>query len=383
VRALHVTSYFAPAWAYGGPPRSILGLCASLRDAGVDVEVFTTNANDQEELPPSVTAANEYRGIPVRYFPRAFPRRFFGASGMKKALERELRSFDLVHVHGIWNVPGWLAMDACRRQEVPFVVSLRGMLDRGSFDHHRFRKSVFFRLWERENLRRASFLHATSEHEAAGIHRLGIGPEVVVIPNGVDAPRRSNGSDFRNRWGFPPRARLVSFLGRLHPMKRLDLLLAAFEIIRRAHPDAVLAIAGRPDGIDPLSLDGRTGVHYLGAIDEREKWELLAESAALVLCSDSESFGMAVAEALSMGVPVVATRTCPWEELETNGCGFWVGQDSTEIAAGVEHLLSDRDLARRMGENAAALAARRYRWAAVGRDMAQSYARFASRKPEA
>jgi glycosyltransferase involved in cell wall biosynthesis len=84
-----------------------------------------------------------------------------------------------------------------------------------------------------------------------------------------------------------------------------------------------------------------------------------------------------------MGVPVVATRTCPWEELETNGCGFWVGQDSTEIAAGVEHLLSDRDLARRMGENAAAVAARRYRWAAVGRDMAQSYARFASRKPEA
>jgi glycosyltransferase involved in cell wall biosynthesis len=358
-------------------------LCASLQQAGVDVEVFTTSANDKEELPPSVTAAKDYRGIPVRYFPRAFPRRFFGVSGMKDALEREIRSFDLVHVHGIWNVPGWLAMGACRTQAVPFVVSLRGMLDRGSFDHHRLRKSLFLRLWERGNLRRASFLHATSEREAAGIRRLGIGPEVVIIPNGVDAPQRSNGSDFRDRWGLPPRAPLVSFLSRLHPMKRLDLLLDAFETVRQAHPDAVLAVAGRPDGLDPRSLEGRTRVRYLGEIDEKAKWELLAESSVLVLCSDSESFGMSVAEALSMGVPVVATRTCPWEELETHGCGFWVEQDSRAIAGGIGRILSDRELARRMGENGAALAARRYQWAAVGRDMAKSYSRVASRKSEA
>ena len=51
MRVLHVTPYFAPAFRYGGPPRSILGLCRALGEAGVDVEVFTTTANGPEPLP--------------------------------------------------------------------------------------------------------------------------------------------------------------------------------------------------------------------------------------------------------------------------------------------------------------------------------------------
>jgi glycosyltransferase involved in cell wall biosynthesis len=295
---------------------------------------------------------------------------------MKEALDRELRSFDLVHVHGIWNVPGWLAIAACRGQGVPFVVSLRGMLDRGSFAHHRIRKSLFFWLRERGNLRRATFLHATSEQEAAEIRRFRLEPEVVVIPNGVDPPEHANAvSNFREKRGIPPGAPLVTFLGRLHPMKRLDLLVEAVAVVRGSLPDALLAVAGRPDGVDPRSLEGGPGVRWIGELEENEKWQLLAESSVLVLCSDSESFGMSVVEALSMGVPVVATRTCPWEELETVGCGFWVAQEPQAIAAGIRRILSDCELASRMSANGRALVATRYRWSAVGQDMARIYSR--------
>jgi glycosyltransferase involved in cell wall biosynthesis len=300
------------------------------------------------------------------------PHRFFGVSGMREALERDLDSFNLVHVHGIWSVPSWLAIDICRKRRVPYVISPRGMLDQGSLGHHRLRKALWYRLWEKGNLRRAAFLHATSTCEAESIQRLHLGPETLVIPNGVDDPPGSR-SDFRARWGLPERARLVTFLGRLHPTKRLDLLVEAFRRVQPAIPDSILVLAGRPDGLDPRSLGMGPKMRWVGELDEDEKWGLLAESSVLVMCSDSESFGMSVLEALASGVPVVVTRTCPWEEVATHGCGFWVSQDATSIAEGIQRILSDESVALRMKESARALVARRYRWPAIGQEMAQRY----------
>lgn len=372
VRVLHVSSYFAPAFSYGGPPRTILGLCAALQEAGVGVEVFTTTANGEGEFPASPPEGSLVDGLRVHYFPRRAPRRVFGVSGMREALQRYVRFFQIVHVHGLWNIPGWLAIEACRGQRIPYVVSPRGMLDAGSFAHHRLRKTVCYWLRERQNLRSASFLHATSSGESASIRRLGLDSDVVTIPNGIDPPETVPGG-FRQKLGIPENARLVTFLGRLHPTKRLDLLVQAFRRLHRKVPDALLVLAGRPDGLDVCSLGLDESMRWLGPLEEREKWALLFESNALVMCSDSESFGMSVLEALSVGVPVVATRTCPWEEIQAHGCGFWVDQQAESIAAGIEQILGDAALARRMGEKGRQLVATRYRWPAIGRLMMKKY----------
>ena len=75
VRVLHVSAYYAPAFVYGGPPRSIHGLCLALRRRGVDVSVYTTDANGVATLPPHLTEPHEYEGVPVTYFPRSWPQR--------------------------------------------------------------------------------------------------------------------------------------------------------------------------------------------------------------------------------------------------------------------------------------------------------------------
>jgi len=87
VRVLHVSPYFAPAFVYGGPPRSILGLCKGLQQSGIDVEVFTTTANGKTDMPASPVSGDRYEGVPVRYFARTVPRRLWNASGLREALD--------------------------------------------------------------------------------------------------------------------------------------------------------------------------------------------------------------------------------------------------------------------------------------------------------
>src|SRR5580765_3083142 len=149
MRIVHVTPYFAPAFVYGGPPRSILGLCRALRHAGADVEVVTTTANGESELPDAVTARTSFDDVPVTYVPRSFPKRYFRAAGLEDALDRRAAGADLVHVHGCWNVFGWAAARWCHRVGRPYVLSPRGMLYPWSFRSGRVRKWASYRVMER------------------------------------------------------------------------------------------------------------------------------------------------------------------------------------------------------------------------------------------
>ena len=379
MRVVHITPYFAPAFRYGGPPRSVLGLCKGLQRAGVQVEVLTTTANGPVDLDASPREGSHYEGVPVRYLPAAFPRRFFGAK-MRSAIVSALERADLCHIHGIWNVPEWMATRLARARRVPYLVSPRGMLQPAAWRSGRWRKEAAFRLIERAILTRADLLHATSEAEADVLRGLGLHVPVVVVPNGVDVQAAASaGRGFRAMFPIPPEAFVIVFLGRVHPIKRLDLLASAFAALRETHPDAHLVIAG-PDERGQLAeilgtLSAHAGyVHAVDTVTDADKWALLRDADALVQCSDSESFGLSVAEAMAARAPVVVTRTCPWPEIETRGCGLYIEQTAPAITAALKRLMADRALAAEMGERGAAFVRERYGWEAIARRLAAAYA---------
>jgi glycosyltransferase involved in cell wall biosynthesis len=375
---LHVSPYFAPAHQYGGPPASVLGLCKGLQRAGIDVEVVTTTANGQTPLPPSAPEGGEYDGVPVRYVAAAFPRRFFGAR-LRRPLTAALARADVCHIHGVWNVPEWWASHLSRAGGVPYVVSPRGMLQPQAMQHGRWRKVIAYSLLERRNLEGAALLHATSEQEADALRDLGLGVRIAVVPNGVDLDAALQTTPgYRARLGIPAGAFVVLFLGRMHRIKRLDLLAAAIAEVRITHPSAHLVLAG-PDeqGLVPdllRQLSAHAGnVHVLEAVSGADKWALLKDADVMVQCSDSESFGLAVVESLAVGVPVIATRTTPWQEIEACGCGLWVEQSGPAIAAAIRVLMDDPDRRARMGERASALAREQYGWDAIAPAMVRLY----------
>src|ERR1051325_1146397 len=159
MRVLHVTPYFAPAWCYGGPPRSVLGLCRALQQREIEVVVATTTANGPGEILP---AERSQAGLAVNYFRRWPPKPWFFAPGLVRFLQQEIAGFDLVHIHGLWSFPSAAAARLARKNRVPYVISPRGMLDPGARAFKRRRKVLFYRLIERNKLDAAVCLHATS-----------------------------------------------------------------------------------------------------------------------------------------------------------------------------------------------------------------------------
>src|SRR4051812_16250221 len=290
MRALHVTPYFAPAFVYGGPPRSVLGLCKGLQRAGVHVEVFTTTANGDAELPVSDDRGEVYEGVPVRYFARTTPKWMWNAAGLRDAVDRSAIQFDIVRIHGLWHIPSALAARAAVRAGVPYIVSPRGMLEHAALRVHKWRKQAHMYAVEGRTLSRAALLHATSTAEAATLQALGTGHEVAVIPNGVDvgsAPA-GDGRRLRERLGLLANARVVLFIGRVHPIKRLDLLGDA--VARLVTPNVELVIAGPDEGhrgaLAAQFAASGIRVHWLDRVENAERSDAFAAAEVLALCSD-------------------------------------------------------------------------------------------------
>ena len=383
MRVVHVTPYFAPAFVYGGPPRSILALCQGLRTVGVDVEVITTVANGPADLPASSAGgADNYEGIPVHYAPRAFPTAFFNAS-VRDPIRQALERADLCHIHGLWTVPAWQAARIARQMKVPFVISPRGMLQPAALRRRAWRKRVAFALFDRHHLMHAATVHATVEEEAAELRRIVNPARIVTIPNGIDlkaADRAQTGA--RARFGIPADVPMVVFLGRLHPIKRLDLLVDAVSLVRERHPLTQLVLAGPDEGGLALIRPGLAklgpAVHVVGALGDLDKWSLLREATVFVMCSDSENFGLSAVEAMAAGCPVVVTQTCPWREVGEQGAGLWVPQTAASIADALCKVIGDPVLAASMGERGARLVRARYGWRAIGAAMADCYSNILS-----
>ena len=389
MRVIHVTAYYAPAHVYGGPVRSIHALCKAQQAHGIDVEVFTTNAAGCERL-PAAPDGHEYDSVRVRYFPLSQPSFLLGSSALAPALQRAVERCDVVHLHGLFNRTVWDAAGVLYATGTPYVLSPRGMLEPPALAHHRWRKRASWHLKDRAVVRRAAVLHATSSLEAATLRREQGGTPVVQVANTVSCsrPDAAGVARWRASLRLAPEVPIVLSLGRLHRIKRLDLVAAAFREVHRHVPAAQLIIAGPDEQQLRPALERQLGeandvVRWLGPIGDTDKASLLAAATVLVQCSDSESFGMSVAEALAVGTPVVVTRTCPWQEVEEYRCGFWVEQRSGAIAQAIIAILRDPEGARAMGVAGQQLVQERMSPARVGEHWRAIYGDVARLKPVA
>jgi glycosyltransferase involved in cell wall biosynthesis len=278
----------------------------------------------------------------------------------------------LFHNHSLWMMPNVYPGLVARRHAVSYVVSPRGTLSNWAINSGSVVKRFFWPLVQRPSLAALSCWHATSDFEYSDIRARGFRQPVAVIPNGVDLP------DLPAKENCDVRTLL--FLGRIHPIKGLDLLLRAWRATYQRFREWRLIIAG-PDNeghlarMQALARDLKLErVHFVGPLYGRDKWLAYRNSELFVLPTYSENFGLAVAEALAAGTPAIVTRGAPWEGLEKHEAGWWIDIGLEALIATFEKALNlpRKDLSL-MGERGRRWIAGEYSWSTLAERMVDVY----------
>jgi len=386
VRILHVVPTYLPAWRYGGPIRSVHGLCRGLAAHGHDVHVFTTSVDGPEDSDVPLGIPVGLEGVKVWYFPSSRLRRLYWSPSMAGALAGQTALFDLVHLHSIFLWPTWAAARAARAARVPYLVSPRGMLVKDLIRRKsRWLKTAWMGMIERHNLEGAAGIHATSRSEAEEIGRFGFRlPPLYTVPNGIvpeefDLPSSSFSPALS---GIADEERYLLFLSRISWKKGLDRLIPALAGL----PGVNLVVAGNDEeNYLPVMEDlacrhgVRKRVFFVGPVAGDDKVLLLRRAAAMVLPSYSENFGIVVLEAMAAGCPVVVTPEVGLAEtVRDAGAGIVADGDPARLGDAIGTLLADPALGARMGENGRRTVDEQFTWKAVAKRMEGVYARILS-----
>jgi len=266
-----------------------------------------------------------------------------------------LRTFDIVHIYGLYDLLGPVVAKACRRFGIPYVVEPIGMF-RPIVRNIRL-KYVYRRLLGNSMTRGARRLVATAPQEQRELEEEGVRTDKIVVRrNGIEVPESMPApGTFRCRWGIPKDAHLVLFLGRLVSKKSPELLLEAFggwRARRQSRRPAVLVIAGPDEGdgyrekleAHVARLDLGKAVLFTGPLYGDTKWSAYRDADLFVLPSQNENFGITAAEAVACGIPVLVTDRCGIAPLVQGRAAIVVPHEFQSLSAALDRLLVDERL---------------------------------------
>lgn len=380
LKIIHVTPVYLPAVRYGGPVYVISGLCRALKEAGHDVSVLTTDNGGESRLTRLSGKTEQVDGVPVTYCPGLGPEKIAFAPAMKKYFEGMLHGADMVHVHCAYSWFPPAAASLAARQGIPYIFSPHGSLTPVYVARKStFAKKLWLRLWGRKLFQRAACLLAASKAEAQGIAEGGYCKKkpLETVPFGYDFPERLPVRQNRVRSGHE---RVLLFLGRLDPVKRIDLVIESLKHL----PECRLVLAGSPEPRYEAVLHKKaavagvaTRITFTGAVHGSEKARLFESADVFVLPSLAESFGYVLLEALSAGLPVVTVPEVGMAEaVRRLGLGKVVGPDPVSLASAVRSCLRDAGLKEYVaGEGQAALQ-REFAWKEVALQMEGVYRKY-------
>jgi len=354
----------------GGPSRSVTHLVSNLVSFSGYLPLlfsyYKVGHLVREVGTLSNLSAIEYSFGISKFIPLGIVKKLFKLGGAKNA--------QLVHSHGVFHPVNFITELYALITGSYLIIQPRGMLEPWSLTQGSFKKKLSFYLYLKRHLNKAHCIVATSKMEAANIRNLGITAPIAIIPNGIDVPIYTFKS-IKEDTG----QKVFMFLSRIHPKKGLENLIKAWALAFPSGTKNKLRIYGPQSKYLPrveklIAQQNLTeSVSYEGYVDGSEKECAFLNADFFVLPSFSENFGLVVAEALSYGIPVIASVYTPWEQLMSHKCGWWV---DNSVLALKEHLLKALSLNHNeyhfMSQKAVKLA-NEYSWQKIAADTAQLY----------
>ena len=325
MKILQVISSFPPAYAYGGPVKAAYEISKKLVERGHEVTVYTTDVYDAHSRFKYKNNPMWMDGIEVYHFRnisnKLAYKNFSIAPTMARALNKNIRNFDIIHLHDYRTFQKILVYHYAKKYRVPYVLQPRGSLPRISKSKQ---KKLFDVLFGRAIIEDASKIIASSKLESD--QYWDVFPDlksekIVHISNGIDLESYQNlpkEGEFRKKYSIAEDEKVILFLSRIHERKGADILIEAFSNLKDKLQRVKLVIAGPDDGyldklklmVDKLNIG--TDVIFPGPLYGKDKLEAYVDADVFVLPSKNryESFGNVALEACACGTPTIVTNVC-------------------------------------------------------------------------
>ena len=385
---LHIVPYFYPAWAYGGTPKVVFELCRELVRKGHNVTVYTTDVFNKNSRQSTNCIEAEVEGIKIKYFKNisnslAFNQKVFISPAISKALKKNLKQFDMVHLHEFRTLQNAAAYKYLTKYKIPYVLSAHGSVLRlmgKEFLKMLFDKSIGFKI-----LKSAKRVIAVSNIEVEQYIKMGVERDrISLIPNGINISEFENADkvkgNFRRAYKLSDK-KILLFIGRLNAIKGIDFLLNTFAILTKDIKDTILVIAGPDDGykseiesrINLLKINDK--VLLIDGLYGEDKISAMKDADMFIYPSRHEIFGIAPLEALICGTPVIVTENCGCADFlrEANGGIVVKYQDISGLLDSIQNILDKKEEAKKLASNGMELVQRQFNWNEITKDMIKLY----------
>lgn len=291
---------------YGGPPGAVKSMVDLALQGGHDVSVYATSSGYKDLASPGNIIESSNHGSTYNLFEPSFPTSWFNSRDLFDQLSRNIDKMDLMHLHVPFTAPFSIAADMAIKRGVPFVVTPHGLLDKWSMAQKAWKKFPYYHLIEKRHLFSARMLHVTSSLEERDVTGLRLGVPIENIPLSVTT------SNIISKISKRSQSPHLLFIGRLHPVKSIPTILKAIKLLSDSGIDIVFNFAGSGtpsyekylrDLVKRNGIESRVIWH--GHVDLIKKQNLYKKCNIFVMPSLHENFGLAAAEAMAAGMPVI------------------------------------------------------------------------------
>lgn len=309
----------------------------------------------------------------VHYVPEYNP---FKGSWRKRVTEmmEEVRP-DIVHVNCCWMPACAVVQHIAQKHGYKVVLTPHGMLEPWIIKRHYWtRKVPALLLYQKAAVRKADCIQSTAESECDNLLKLGYNKNIKVVRLGIDA----DGIEMKRSW---KKTRQILFLSRVHVKKGINFLIEAAAVLRSELLGYKILVAGEGDAdyvAEMKRMIADNGlqdiVQLVGGVYGDEKWRLFQTSDFFVLPTHSENFGLAIAESLASGTPVITTVGTPWNDLNDSNSGAWIEIGTQPLVETLRRFLalSDDEL-EAMGRNGRRLIEEKYSAHVMAKEMMEVY----------
>ena len=399
MKILHVAHFFYPCLSAGGVVNASYQI-ASNQSKDNEVKVISSDSCKERLKFPNGRYDVDVDGIKVDYF-----KNLSNGFKLKTMLDtplaapfkirKDIKDYDIVHIHEHRQTLAIIASYFARKNNIPYIVQAHGSVL--PFFQKEGLKNLFDTVFGFKILHNASCVFALTEVEKEQYLKMGVDEDKIeIVPLGINLEEYDNlpaYGKFRSKFNIGENDKLILFVGRIHEIKGLDLLLDAFNdlIVQSNEKNSLenidcssikLAIVGPDDGylvkleekVKEYSLE--ENVIITGPLYKEEKQEALVDCDLFVIPSKYESFTTSGLEAMACSKPLVLTKNNHIHDWVDGNVGLACEDNKDSLREAIGKVLFDEELSQIFAENGNKLIKEKYNWDIINDQILEIYNKY-------